>query len=214
MNITRVSSDEGHEEKVFVDGEECTVFKDEEGHEYVHVRNPYTGNRLLGFHFRPKDALECIKEGKADVMKGSADRLSAAYFLDREYGESVRNKTLEGWKNAEFTWGVVYRDRYILEDGSIYCAFLKAEEQAPIRKFKSKEKAQYWINAQLKKGKFAAETYLNGNEEEKEAIAGSYARASLDFEVFYNMVDEENSSVKDGKWLFRIAQVPVEKKEG
>ena len=212
MNITRVSTDDGNE-KLYIDGRERTIFKDNEGHEYVHVSNFNEENRLLGFNFRPKDALECIREGKADVMAGSADHLNVLYYLDREYGEKLRSKTLEGWKDAEFKWGVVYRHRYILEDGSIYCMFLDADKQAPIKKFESKEKVQHWIDAQLKKGRFAAEAYINGTDDEKEAIADSYARASLDFEVFYNMVDEVNNSIKDGKWIFRIAQVLVEKKE-
>ena len=51
--------------------------------------------------------IESIRKGYGDVIcRGIFGIEYVLYFLDREYGESLRKKTLEGWRGAKFAYGL------------------------------------------------------------------------------------------------------------
>ena len=82
-------------------------------HEYYCVPNVFSKNnaeniirRPYKFTGLPKDMIETIRAGYGDVIKRSLFRTEyVCCYLDREYGEPLRQKTMEGWKDAEFGWG-------------------------------------------------------------------------------------------------------------
>lgn len=92
------------------------VSKDADGYEYYNVPNIYSYRTLLGekggtilYKFRkmPKDMLTTIQENDGDVItRGMFGMEHVARYLNREYGESLRQQTLEGWKDAKFGWGL------------------------------------------------------------------------------------------------------------
>ena len=94
---------------------------DEYGHEYYCLSNPY--NKSGSFTGRPKDAIECIRNGLGDSVQRSKifgiamERV--VRYLDREYGNKVRAKTLDGWKNAKFAYGVKFLDFDLFSCGSL-----------------------------------------------------------------------------------------------
>lgn len=60
---------------------------------------------------RIKDAVDMIKNGNGDCITnikliGGIESVSVLYFLDREIGEELRQKTLDNWKNAKFGWAI------------------------------------------------------------------------------------------------------------
>lgn len=95
---------------------ECPISIDDNGKEYFKVPNYLSlGNSFLHdfrFRYRIKDAIDTLRNGDAhaliktenDHYKGYLDNstLFPIYYLDEEYGEEVRQKTLKGWMDAEF----------------------------------------------------------------------------------------------------------------
>ena len=100
----------------FENGVDYCVNTDKEGREYFPVPNIYNdmeNDRILKQLFvgRIKDAITTIRKGQGDVLSvsnmfGFAE--SVYRFVDRIYGEEMRQKTLEGWKNAEFGYSLKF----------------------------------------------------------------------------------------------------------
>lgn len=108
---------------IFKDGTpRCIIETDGEGREYFSVPNwvqsdpemdkfKYRDNMLkymkYSFTGKPKDMILSIRRGDGDVISRGFLRLeSVLHFLDRDYGESLRKKTLEGWRGAKFAYGL------------------------------------------------------------------------------------------------------------
>lgn len=107
---------------------------DDKGREYFDVDNWIQSNPELdefnhgnlkdrlkySFNRKPEDMITSIKKGYGDVIsvRHILGRLeSVLYFLDREYGESLRKQTIEGWKQTKFGY-VLYFDSIALNKNS------------------------------------------------------------------------------------------------
>ena len=69
------------------------------------------------FTGRIKDALDTIKNGNGDsiAIKEISDKnKNVVYFLDREVGEELRDKTLYGWKDAKFKYAIMFGGKYFM----------------------------------------------------------------------------------------------------
>lgn len=98
-----------------------------DGYEYIYCRNTYTKHGL--FSDLPKDAYDHVKYGFGDVVTigliFGTTVTKVLRFIDRDYGESVRKKFLDGWKNAKFVWGINFNHKnsmnsgYVVMDGPI-----------------------------------------------------------------------------------------------
>ena len=102
---------ENGEEKVRFDGykKEYAVSVDENGYKYFSIpnmRNP--SNIFKSFLYRIKDAYDAIKDGDGDVLIISTlfigKSMRVIRYIDREYGESVRQEFLDGWKDTKFKY--------------------------------------------------------------------------------------------------------------
>lgn len=68
------------------------------------------------FSHKPEDMITSIRRGYGDVITARyifGRTESVLYFLDREYGESLRKQTIEGWQQAKFGY-VLYLDSIAL----------------------------------------------------------------------------------------------------
>lgn len=86
-----------------------TIQIDKNGKEYYFMPNFYHDSML--FSNRLKDAINTIKAGFGDVISchiyRSMSNIYVERFVDREYGEELRHKTLEGWKDdVKFAYGI------------------------------------------------------------------------------------------------------------
>ena len=72
---------------------------------------------------KPKDALDCIKNGFGDALTTSSflcfNSLHVIRYIDREYGEEIREKTLEGWKDTKFAYGIKFSYLNSFSDGQL-----------------------------------------------------------------------------------------------
>lgn len=121
---------------IFEDGSRSLpIQKDNDGYEYISIddwvnldpdmeefnsfqrHGVIADMRKLTFNSKPKDMIESIKRGFGDVivsynlMGGQFDYVR--YYLNREYGDKLRSKTIEGWKNAEFAYGLYFNSKPI-----------------------------------------------------------------------------------------------------
>ena len=110
---------------IFKDGAPRHLIEtDDEGREYFSVPNWINNDPEMDdfnycisikkymkycFAGKPKDMIESIRRGYGDVICCYQSFLRidrVLYFLDRDYGESLRKKTIEGWKDAKFAYGL------------------------------------------------------------------------------------------------------------
>lgn len=90
----------------------CIIHKNEDGKEFYYPSNPHHKFGLFGD--LPKDMIECIRNDFGDVIVERTGGISilnstdVIRFIDRTYGEPLRQKTIEGWKNAKFKFGIKF----------------------------------------------------------------------------------------------------------
>lgn len=146
----------------------CIIHKNEDGKEYYYPSNPH--NKLGLFSDLPKDAIECIKNGLGDTLEVTnvlGMRLEhVVRFLDREYGECIRQKSLQGWKNAKFGYGVKFQyldslnsGRVVCEDKSLFCNIGEK-----ILVFDTEKEASIFINEINKKAKEYFDEYVEAEK--------------------------------------------------
>lgn len=85
-----------------------TIKTDENGYEYYEVDNPFDEYGL--FTDKIKDAILCIKNGYADciVKSNFLNILILRKYIDENYGKTLRDKTIEGFKNTKFAYAIKF----------------------------------------------------------------------------------------------------------
>jgi hypothetical protein len=181
-----ISNDEKRKGKrvLFEDGTDYCVQKDEEGHEYFPVPNFKMKDVFKSFTGRIKDAIEAIRKGEGDVLSvtnlfGKSEHVY--YFIDRAYGEELRKKTIEGFKNTEFGYSLKFGfldsfsgSRFIAKDNTILSAF---DNQNDYVYFSTEKEA----------------------EEYKEKILKDAERFADNFNMI--MINNKNNNIKIQKWF-------------
>ena len=99
--------------RVYYDGKHMydeSIHVDGEGNYYYEIRNPYCENG--SFANRPKDAIRAIKEGYGDIFVknecfGTGMTFESVYrYIDRDYGNTVKEQTLSVFNEAKFEYAV------------------------------------------------------------------------------------------------------------
>lgn len=115
---------------------------------------PNNANDDLGlFSKKVKDAYQYIKDGYGDCITKSEflgiTPREVIRFIDREYGESIRQEFLEDWKGVEFDYGIEFstidlpsEGRLICKDNNIFTFINKPED---ILHFNSNKEAEEYI---------------------------------------------------------------------
>lgn len=91
--------------------EKRPVFTDEAGKEYFFVPNFSDKTPFHSFSGRVKDAIESIRNGHGDALTVGnmfGKNESVVRYLDRTYGEALRAKTLEGFKDTQFGYALEF----------------------------------------------------------------------------------------------------------
>lgn len=108
---------------IFKDGTPRRIIEtDDKGREYFSVPNWINNDPEMddfnycnsikkymkhSFLVKPKDMIESVRKGYGDVMcRNFLGIERVLYFLDRDYGESLRKETIEGWKEVKFAYGL------------------------------------------------------------------------------------------------------------
>lgn len=137
FRVAKCLSDDGkriRKHAIFKDGSrKKPIHEDEEGREYFEVDNWIDSDpELIEFNYysrmadkmrltfsgRISDAVESIRRGYGDVicvknLPFGIRTEKVLYFLDREYGENLRQKSLEGWKDTIFKYSLYYNGNLV-----------------------------------------------------------------------------------------------------
>lgn len=99
------------------------IEKDSKGREYFTLPNTRVKSFLKSFTDRIGDAADEVINGDGDAIKYETflgmNFIDVAYFIDREYGEEMKQKSIEGWKDTKFAWVLKNCNfhQYVKEDG-------------------------------------------------------------------------------------------------
>ena len=137
FRVAKCLSDDGkriRKHAIFKDGSrKKPILEDEDGREYFEVDNWIDSDpELIEFNYhsrmadkmqltfsgRISDAVESIRRGYGDVicvknLPFGIRTEKVLYFLDREYGENLRQKSLEGWKDTIFKYSLYYNGNLV-----------------------------------------------------------------------------------------------------
>ena len=92
---------------LFEDGTKQYLAKDKNGEYVFNVQNTINDNK--SFFGAIKDAIESIRNGEGDILGSDvmfANIESVYRYLDRNYGEKMRMKTIENFKNVIFGYSI------------------------------------------------------------------------------------------------------------
>lgn len=103
---------------IFADGSRRRSIQVDEAYgQYFEVDNELNEEtqmtlRRLSYIGRIKDAVDMIKNGNGDCIKSTnifgSEIIKVVYFVDRKVGDELRKKSLDGWKDTEFGYGIEY----------------------------------------------------------------------------------------------------------
>ena len=188
---------------IFEDGSRSLpIQKDNDGYEYISIddwvnldpdmedfNNIQKHGALyqiskFGFSGKPKDMIESIRRGFGDAIVQSmhiyAPIFEVRYYLDREYGDQLRLKTIEGWKNTEFAYGMYFNSKPIGTNGkydwdknNIYFSSVKQAIDIADFLIKRSKDAAYRLNGKI---------FIEGEK--------------------YDVLDDYNSPCSDIIWYF------------
>lgn len=172
-----------NEYAIFADGSKKKIIQtDKQYGKYFEVDNELNTDckSFLRFSYsgRIKDAVEMIRNGNGDCISsmkaiGRIDKV--LYFLDRQIGEELRKKSLEGWKDTKFGWAIECGNK---NSFSGYSMLNKKNEpisvfdkdRSPVV-FDTKESADEYVEYLIERSKYYAKRLVNnlcGITDEKE----------------------------------------------
>lgn len=181
------------------------IWQDENGRDYFNVPNLLNHPERITNHIfshRIKDAVDTIRNGDGDVVARlkSFGFENVIRYLDRDYGEKVRELFLEGWKNAKFAYIVLANGFYIDEKGSI--------DIKPHR-FETQEEAEKYISGIYQKMNAVFQEYMHlPKSERNEFFENLFTKSDytfVEYEYYHYIVEKEFTG--SAKFPFKIAQI-------
>lgn len=172
------------------------IQKDKHGHRFFYVPNLLNApsrsrvNQLFGG--RIKDAVETIRNGNGDVLQVSNFLATeeVLYFLDREYGEMMREKFLKGWQNAVFAYAIKYRGYRELDIDDNYHF-----PATPTKYFESEKEAQDYLDQLIQVAKKDAKLYNSLSEDEQRCFFNENFSDAREALLIWQFEKEENPNV-------------------
>lgn len=168
------------------------VIQHDEYGEYLMVPNYLNPSKSIfaeDFTRRIKDAVESIKNGDGDCIEMSSSLYHSIflhYYLDREVGEKLRQKSIEGFKDAKF-------ETYIRCSGSFGGFFLSEGDKLSSVAFSKDDKRMIFDSdeealKEIEKIYSEAEKIISERSYEKE----SFPESELERTAFFFIRDERN----------------------
>lgn len=106
-----------------------------EGHEFFEILNPYEMNsnfdKFSGMFFYNLHgyAIQSVFDGYSDAILKSALDITPIRFIDRNIGDAMRNKTMEGFNDFKYEWVLVCFYGFMSEE-ILYSKQFKTCEEA------------------------------------------------------------------------------------
>ena len=140
-----------------------------DGHEYVSVPNPLNPKQMFSFRGRIKDAVEQIRTGLGDCILQARYGMSVfvcinvIMYLDRKFGDEIKKKSIDGWKDAQFGYSIAGEFKNSLNGPVIFDSdgnpLPCMQWRKPCIFFETEEEAQKQIDIWTEQAKKIGETY-------------------------------------------------------
>lgn len=176
MEKFEIKAEDKNEFAVFANGDKKLIQNDEKYGKFIHVDNKLNTDDKKPFNKlftgRIKDAVETIRNGDGDCIQTNkmlVKTIRVVYFLDREVGERLRKKSIEGWKDANFGWVITCGNKasfsgyFPLADGYISCSPFDNDTKPLV--FNKRDKAVEYIEKMIATAKEYAVAYVNKAKE-------------------------------------------------
>lgn len=197
---------------IFADGTPKAEIKESEEYgKYFKIRNPYSST-LLGKYFYNciADAVKAVKEGFADAIRVTnqnvpfiGGHIDVCYFLDREIGEQLRAKTINGWKDAKFAFCLTMGNKNSLSGylkvASDYSRISMFDNPYKYKVFDTPEAAVEFAESLINIARSFVDKLILSNKDENavnkicDEIAESYGKLSVIEDLFFDLLDNNAS---------------------
>jgi hypothetical protein len=197
------------------DGYTTYLKENREGYKYFSVKNPYY-KLMLGekdltsfrdhFYHRIKDAVTAVREGHAHAIQRSgpinifATETDVVWFVDEELGEKYRKKTIEGFKDAEFGYGVKFGSNnsfggynFVSHTHNI-CSMWNDDSPAF---FDTEREAYEFIKDIYDVAKTTARVILHAEKEDRKQLRKDAKEKFGKFTITMSMIDDMVTNNKD-----------------
>lgn len=194
---------------------------------YYDICNPYTDKftslSKYSFTGRIKDAYEAIKAGYGDMFLLKRILLNGCYisiirgvsrFVDRDYGEHIRQKTIDGFKDATFKWFInTTTNGNIMPLNIFNYSYSNGVFDSQTLWFDTKEDAEKFINVVKATAKYridkALNEHYNGGISKLEFLIdvadnqpGPHNQFTFLHNIMMDLIIEEYGSEEDQKYKF------------
>lgn len=166
---------EGEKEfAVFTNGDKKLIHNDDKYGKFIYVDNKLNTddeepfNRF--FTGRIKDAVETIRNGDGDCIQANkmlVKTVHVIHFLDREIGEKLHQKSIEGWKDSNFGWIITCGNKtsfggyHPLADGYVLCFPFDFDNKTKPLVFTEREEAVKYIEKMISTAKEYVAEYVS-----------------------------------------------------
>lgn len=209
-------------------GDDYCTEVDEQGQRYFSIPNTINPNHTKNcferlFSGRIRDAYEAIVRGDGDCI-GNTQMFgplgfrneNVIKFVDTVYGDTLRTKTLEGWKDTQFGYNVVFGynnsfsgARPVCNNDTLFSPF--CDKSNEIYFFETEDEAQNYMDSVMEKVKPIVEEYnsLVTDEQKEEFFKRQFPtredHLTIVAELFYAMA-KDSSEEEEKKFTFKTKQ--------
>lgn len=213
--------------KYSINGEEYkeVIETNDDGYEYytvpniIHPIDINYGDSDYMFTNRIKDAVDTIRKGDADILVTnrifSFDSTFPIKFVDKEYGNMMRQKFITEFKDAKFCyaikggWTCSFNGyNYITEDGkeNIF-------SESKVKTFDTIDDALSYINSLLAKATSLASDYITGSDADKDKIIKPLRRDGVSqviYKLFRSKINVLTSTKNEaGEYTLQVSQYMI-----
>lgn len=195
-----------HEYAIFKDGSrKKMILTDEKYGKYFYVDNELNTScktfLRYSFNDRIKDAVDTIRKGNGDYISMESRVFSindyhVVYLLDRNIGDELRKKSIEGWKDSKFAWAIkcgnknsFYPYNLIRKTGNII-SVLGGIDSEPVC-FETEEEAKIYIEKLIERAAEYTKKIIDnmtGDDKEDEKMMHSILDEAKNYDGSRNTV--------------------------
>lgn len=168
---------------LFDNGTYKEIKKDSSGHEYYEVDNKYSSNKR--FDFEIIRALDYVDTDDGDELCFNGTNITVRRYLDRNFGEAVRNNTLKAMKDLPVQYVLLFDDGFMGD----YREFVQG--YTGLMTFDNSQDAKVYIDVLARKVAAEHDAYKELGEKEQEIFLSTFNQDSFEYHVLVDVIKNE-----------------------
>lgn len=168
---------------LFDNGTYKEIKKDSSGHEYYEVDNKYSCNKR--FDFEIIRALDYVDTDDGDELCFNGTNITVRRYLDRNFGETVRNNTLKAMKDLPVQYVLLFDEGFMGD----YREFVQG--YTGLMTFDNSQDAKIYIDVLARKIDAEHNVYKELGEKEQEIFLSTFNQDSFEYHVLVDVIKNE-----------------------